>query len=86
MKWMARLRVFLVAASMAGALTLLSTVPAAAGGCGNSCKPWSPPAPAQNGLQTILLIDAGGVVVLGVLLLLVVLYLRKRRSRLGKAE
>ena len=40
----------------------------------------------QNGLQSLLLIDTVGVVVLGVLLLLVMLYLRKRRGRLGRAE
>lgn len=88
MESIARLRRLVVAAAMAGALALLGIAPVSAGGgCGTGeCKPWSSPAVTHNGLQTILLIDAGGVVVLGVLLLLVVLYLRKRQSGMGRAD
>ncbi len=87
MKWIARLRMFLVASAVAGTAAMFGMVPVSAGGCGESgCKPWSPPAPVQNGLPMILALDAAGVVVLGVLLVLVARYRSKRRSRLGKAE
>lgn len=85
--FMARLRMLAFASGVAGTLTMLGMATVnAAGGCGTGeCRPWSSPAVTQNGLPVILAIDASGVVVLGVLLLLVMLYLKKRRGRMGKA-
>ena len=87
MQWIARLRMFALASGVAGFLVQLGMASVnAAGGCGTGeCRPWSSPAATQNGLPLILTIGASGVVVLGVLLLLVMLYLGKRRSRLGRA-
>lgn len=93
MRLLTRLPRLAVMAGAAGAVALLGmvlgTVQVSACTIGTPDCPYPPlppPAAGQNGLQTILAIDIGEVVVLGALLLLLVLYLAKRRSRTGRAD
>ena len=86
----ARLRMFALATTVAGSLAGLGAVlfPTFVNACAPigtpTCPALTPPVAGQNGLPLILAIDAGGLVVLGVLILLAVLYLRQRRSRIGR--